>query len=166
MGAPEWLDNAYTFVAKNHDTVTPNIEFKGFSIALSTENLFGEPIAANNCIMRAFEIAEFGDEKTPDVVLSFTFRTPFSTQLWNWLGQYVGEDVWTKFTPGEAEVAQGGEEDGTLLDDGENEETGDLDPDNETEPFNPELDTPVELEYEEPKKSVDPLTVQAPTTPF
>ena len=39
MGAPAWLDNAYVFVAQNHDTVTPNIEFKGFTIDFSTENL-------------------------------------------------------------------------------------------------------------------------------
>jgi hypothetical protein len=188
MGAPEWLDNAYVFVAKNHDTVTPNIEFKGYSIDFSVENLFGEPIASKDCIMRAFEVAEFGDEENPDVALSFTIRMPFSGKRWEWLGNFVGEDVWAKFIPGEAGIAGQEEEDGTELDDGENDDQPGLGPDNE---FDPVLDKPIELEYDSgpklvksgpdslaafhegvvaqevkrgrgrPKKVVDPLTVQA-----
>jgi hypothetical protein len=123
MGAPEWLDAGYIFVSKHHDTVTPEIEFKGYSIELSVENLFGDDIKSPDCIMRGFEITECGNEETPDVVLSFTIRMPFSSKKWNYLGQYVGEDVWAKFIPGEAGTAFVETEDGTLLDDGENEET-------------------------------------------
>jgi hypothetical protein len=156
MGAPAWLDEAYRYVASHGgDKITPDIEFKGYSIDLSTENLFGDDIKSANCIMRGFEIAEFGDEETPDVVLSFTLRMPFSGKKWNYLGQYVGEDVWAKFIPGEAGTAFVESEDGTLLDDGENEQEdedeadqGDLDQDHQEEGFNPELDTPEELEYE------------------
>jgi hypothetical protein len=131
MGAPEWLDNAYIFVAKNHDTVTPDIEFKGYAIDFCVENLFGENVSSSSSTMRGFEITESGNEETPDVVLNFTLRMPFSTALWNWLGQYVGEDVWARFVPGDAGGSEGGEEDGTLLDDGENDGDQDLDPDNE-----------------------------------
>ena len=150
LGAPEWLDSAYMYVAKHHDTVTPDIEFKGYSIEISLENLFGGSIKSPNCIMRGFEIAEFGNEETPDVILSFTLRIPFSGTNWNALGQFVGEDVWAKFIPGEAGTAFVESEDGTLLDDGENDQ-GDLDPDNEMETGegdDPELDKPEELEYE------------------
>jgi hypothetical protein len=151
MGAPAWLDEAYRYVASHGgDKITPDIEFKGYSIDLSTENLFGDDIKSANCIMRGFEIAEFGNEETPDVVLSFTLRMPFSGKKWNYLGQYVGEDVWAKFIPGEAGTAFVESEDGTLLDDGENDQ-GDLDPDNEMETGegdDPELDKPEELEYE------------------
>ena len=160
MGEPEWIEKSSVFVGTTGDTVTPNIEFKGYSIELSTENLFGEPVQANNCIMRAFEIAEFGDTENPDVILSLTLRFPFSTKLWNWLGQYVGDDVWAKFVPGEAGVAQAHEEDGTELDDGENDE--DLDPDNEENAGDdPELDTPIELEYEEPAGKSGPSNLVA-----
>jgi hypothetical protein len=152
MGAPAWLDEAYRYVASHGgDKITPDIEFKGYSIDLSTENLFGDDIKSANCIMRGFEIAEFGNEETPDVVLSFTLRMPFSGKKWNYLGQYVGEDVWAKFIPGEAGTAFVESEDGTLLDDGENEQD-DLDPDNEMETGegdDPELDKPEELEYED-----------------
>ena len=52
--------------------------------------------------------------------------------LWNWLGQFVGEEVWARFTPGETGEAGDDEEDGTLLDNGENDEGEfDIDPDNE-----------------------------------
>jgi hypothetical protein len=132
MGAPEWLDRAYIFVAQNHDTVTPEIEFKGYSIDFSAENLFGENVSSPNCTMRGFEITECGNEETPDVVLNFTLRVSFSGRIWNWLGQFVGEEVWARFTPGASEDSEDGEEDGTLLDDGENDEAAlDVDPDNE-----------------------------------
>jgi hypothetical protein len=89
------------------------------------------------------------------VILSFTLRIPFSGTNWNALGQFVGEDVWAKFIPGEAGTAFVESEDGTLLDDGENEQEdedeadqGDLDQDHQEEGFDPELDKPEELEYE------------------
>lgn len=158
MGAPAWLDEAYRYVASHGgDKITPDIEFKGYSIDLSTENLFGDDIKSANCIMRGFEIAEFGNEETPDVVLSFTLRIPFSGKKWNYLGQYVGEDVWAKFIPGESGKAFVEEDDGTLLDDGENDDEDDLDPDNEMETGDgndPELDTPEELEYEDGPKLI------------
>lgn len=153
MSAPEWLEAGYLFVAKHHDTVTPDIEFKGYSIDLSTENLFGDDVKSANCIMRGFEIAECGSEETPDVVLSFTLRMPFSSKKWNWLGQYVGEDVWAKFIPGEAGTAFVETDDGTLLDAGENDDDGEGDePDtlpDSGEGDDPELDKPEELEYED-----------------
>jgi hypothetical protein len=188
MGAPEWIDGAYMHCLKFHQNITPEEEFKGYSIDFSVENLFGEPIASKDCIMRAFEVAEYGSEETPDVALSFTIRMPFTGKKWNFFGQYVGEEVWAKFTPGEAGTARADEEDGTELDDGENDDQPDLDPDNE---FDPVLDKPEELEYDSgpklvksgpaelasfhegvvaqevkrgrgsPKKVVDPLTVQA-----
>ena len=123
MGAPEWLDSAFLFVSKSGDSVTPNIEFKGFAIDLSVENLFGESVSNPSCSMRNFEIYEAGDAENPDVVMDFSLRTGFSTAMWDWLGQYVGDDVWAKFVPGEAGVAvPSGEEDGTTLDDGNNEQ--------------------------------------------
>jgi len=155
MGAPEWIENSYLFVAKNGDKIIPDVEFSGYTIELSVENLFGDDIKANDCMMRGFEIAEFGKEETPDVGLGFVLRVPFSTKRWHWLGQYVGEYVWARFLPGEVGLPEKELEDGTLLDDGENdadEDEGDFDPDNEMETGegdDPELDKPEELEYED-----------------
>ena len=149
LGAPEWLDSAYMYVAKHHDTVTPDIEFKGYSIGFNADNLFGaEGFNGQECTMKGFQIYEARDAENPDVVMDFSIRLQFATKRWDWLGQYVGDDVWCKFTPGESGTAQvDTEQDGTLLDEGENDED-DLDPDNETEGFDPELDKPEELEYE------------------
>ena len=181
MGAPEPIDNAYIFVAKNHDTVTLDIEYRGYAIDFSAENLFGENVSGNNSIMRAFVITESGTEETPDVVLNFTIRIPFSTALWAYLGQFVGEDVWARFTPGASEDSAEGEEDGTLLDDGENDEAEqDLDPDNEHDGPTLVKSGPKSLanyhEEEEakeqkrgrgrPHKVVDPLTIQSVQQPF
>jgi hypothetical protein len=175
MGAPEWLDNAYLFVSKNHSTISDDIEFKGYCIEFSVENLFASPIVSQDAIMRGFEISEMGNEETPDVVLSFTVRIPFSRKKWDWLGQFVGDDVWCKFTPGEAGTAKVEEHDGTLLDDGENDEDGDEDesddPDTNTqtdddeletgEGDDPELDKPEELEYEEASGKSGPKNLLA-----
>lgn len=152
MGAPEWLEEAYRYVAShNGDTITPNLDLKGYALEFSAENLFGEPILSNDSIMRGFEISEMGDEETPDVVLSFTIRIPFSGKRWEWLGNFVGEDVWAKFTPGEAgTVRVETEQDGTLLDDGENEDDGDLDQDNEEDAGeDADVGQPDVLEYED-----------------
>jgi len=150
MGAPEWLEQAYLFVAKNGSSVSDGTEFKSYALEFSSENLFGEPILANDSIMRGFEISEFGSEETPDVICNFTIRIAFSGPRWQWLGQFVGEDVWAKFTPGEAgTVRVETEQDGTLLDDGENDEDED-DTELETgEGDDPELDKPEEIEYED-----------------
>jgi hypothetical protein len=69
-------------------------------------------------------------------VCEFTLRVGFSGKAWDWLGQFVGDDVFVKFVAGEPGVPQADGDDGTELDDGENDESdeeGELDPDNETE---------------------------------
>jgi hypothetical protein len=146
MGAPPWLDSAFLYVSQHGDTVTPDLEFKGYTIEFSTENLFGEDIKATDAIMRAFEICQVGKEEHPDVVLNFVVRVPYTKKRWEWLGEFQGDEVWMRFTPGVVGLPEK-EDDGTLLDDGEN----DLDPDNETEGDDPVLDAPIEIEYEEPK---------------
>ena len=157
MGAPEWLEQAYLFVAKNGSSVNDENEFKSYALEFSSENLFGEPILTNDSIMRGFEISEFGNEETPDVMCSFTIRIPFSGKRWEWLGMCVGEDVWVKFTPGDAgTVRVEDEQDGTLLDDGENDEDEEGDePELESAAGDdPELDKPEELEYDSGPKLV------------
>jgi hypothetical protein len=159
MGAPEWLDNIFIFVSKNHDMVTPDIEFKGYSIGFNADNLFGaEGFNGQECTMKGFQIYEAGDAENPDVVMDFSIRLQFATKRWDWLGQYVGDDVWCKFTPGESGTAQvDTEQDGTLLDDGENDDE-ESDEEGEDVPTSGEeddteedsdLDTPEELVYED-----------------
>lgn len=107
-GTPEWISAAHEFVAKNHDAVTPKVDLRGFDISFSTENLFHPlGILAAKCQMRSFIISEMGEAEAPDIMLTFTVYTAFSTSLWDWLGQMAGDDVWARFdqieTPEEEE---------------------------------------------------------------
>lgn len=118
-GAPEWVTNAFEFVAKNHDEVTPNVDFKGYDIGFSVDNLFGEKaVNAPRCQMRGFVVTEQGDAETPDVVLKFIVYAPFATDLWNWLGQMAGEEVWSVF----AQAAPDEDEGFELTEEAEDEE--------------------------------------------
>lgn len=151
MGSPEWLDRCYAFVAENHDKVTPSIEFKGYDLQFSAQNLFdNEGVRAPRCQMRSFEIHECGDSEEPDVAATYTIYAPFSQNLWAWLGAFGGETCWCSFTPGVPDAEPSGpgddqpaltsdddedEEDDAEIDEAEGEEIDeeeiDLDPDNE-----------------------------------
>jgi hypothetical protein len=98
VGMPEWMINAYDFVSNNHDTVTPELQFRGFDLEFSSQNLFGaNAIKAPKAQMKSFEITEAGDSENPEIVLNFLVYAPFSTKLWEWLGQMYGDDIWCKF---------------------------------------------------------------------
>lgn len=111
-GAPDWITAAYEFVARNHAPVTPPEEFKAFDIGFSVDNLFGENATqAPRCTMTRFRMEEMGDAETPDVVLKFTAYCPFSTTLWDWLGQFAGDEVYCSFTPAAPEDDEAGQDD-------------------------------------------------------
>lgn len=120
-GSPEWLDNAYVYVSKNHDPIFPTIEFRGYDLEFSSSNLFGpKAIGAPGTMMRGFAIKEIGGQERPDVVVEFAVRMPFSRKRWNWFGEMCGDAVWVKFTAGEA---------GTSTDKGDDDEPEDKTPD-------------------------------------
>lgn len=103
QGSPEWIDNAFAYVAENHDLVKQKVEFSGYQLEFGEKNLFGpKGFAVDDCKMRAFSVSEFGErDAAPDVVLQFTIRIAYSKKRWQWLGEYNGELIFVKFTPGE-----------------------------------------------------------------
>lgn len=118
MGAPEWLSACEVFVSQHHDVVSPSIEFKGYDLHFSADNLFGqEGTKSPRCTMRSFEVHECGDSEEPDVACSFVIYTGFSTALWAWLGQYGGDSCFCSFTPGlgDPQVATLGEGQDTFV---------------------------------------------------
>ena len=143
LGAPSWVDSAFIYCGTHHDRICPKIEFKGYSFHFSADNLFGENVQANNGSMRKFEISEQGDEESPDVVMEFAMRLPFSEALWRWFGAFAGEPVWVKFEPGVPEEAEGSDDDGPEIEDEDDQD------DDESAGSDSELDKPIELEYEE-----------------
>ena len=83
MGSPEFLDHAYSYVAQNHDVVSPKVEFRGYDLHFSADNLFeAEGVKSPRCQMRSFEVAECGDSENPDVATTFTIYMPFSAASW------------------------------------------------------------------------------------
>jgi hypothetical protein len=96
-GTPEWITNAMTFVAQSHDIVSPVVEFGGFDIAFSDDNLFENGAKASKCQMKSFVVQEVGNSETPDIDLQFVIYSPFSTALWKWCGQMGGEEFWASF---------------------------------------------------------------------
>ena len=150
MGSPEWLDRAARFVSETHDTVTPSIEFKGYDLHFSAQNLFQqEGVKAPRCQMRSFEIHECGDSEEPDVAVTYTLYCPFSTDLWAWLGQFGGEECWCKFTPGvptedkpagpsddQPALTAGDDEDEDEEDEEDEEEVREIDEETELDPDN------------------------------
>ena len=99
-GSPEWLDAAYIHASKFHQKVDPEVEFQGYEVRFDSENLFGDKaVGSTKCRMRSFTVLETGDSEKPDVSCFFVIYMPWSGKLWKWLGEYIGEDVWARFTP-------------------------------------------------------------------
>jgi hypothetical protein len=103
IGMPEWVTNAFVFVSQNHDPVQPQAAFSGFNIDFSDDTLFKKGASAVKAQMKGFYIAEEGDSEEPDVAMTFTVYTPFSTALWEWCGQFAGEEQWVRFEQIETE---------------------------------------------------------------
>jgi len=120
-GAPDWVTNAMVFVSQSHDIVSPQVEFSGFDIVFSDENLFAEAKArAQKCQLRSFVIQEAGESENPDVEMQFLIYAPFSRGLWQWCGQMGGEEFWAQFT----QMDEPDAEDLELTGDDEEEEEG------------------------------------------
>jgi len=112
-GAPDWILNTTEFVMKNHDPVSPEVNFSGFDIEFSAEQLFGDKsVKITKAKMRGFQIFEQGVSDTPDIVMTFLLYAPFSGKLNNWCGQMAGEEFWAKFTQiDEPQEEEAGDED-------------------------------------------------------
>lgn len=127
-GQPEWIEVAHNFVAKNHDPIHSKVKFNGFDIDFATENqnLFNDgKVSAPRCQMRSFVITEQGGEEEPDIVMTFDIIAPFSTALWDYLGQVSNDEIWTKFSQGAAPPEEDDQEDLELDGDDETDENGD-----------------------------------------
>ena len=109
VGMPDWITAAMTFVAQSHDIVTPQVELSGFDINFSDDNLFAKGATASKCDLRKFVIMENGPSKEPDVEMQFVIYAPFTKSLWNWCGQYAGEEFFAEFTAVAVEEAAGGD---------------------------------------------------------
>ena len=119
-GTPDWIAEAFEFVSKSHDTVTPEKTLLGFDIEFSAEQLFEKSVLASKCSLKNFVIAENGDAEAPDVYLGFMIYTPYSDKLWRWCGQMSGEEQWGKFV--QVEIPEEDDDNLTLVGESVSEE--------------------------------------------
>jgi excinuclease ABC subunit A len=98
-----------TFVAQSHDIVTPQVELSGFDINFSDDHLFAKGASASKCDLRKFVIMETGPSEEPDGEMQFVIYAPFTKSLWNWCGQYAGEEFFAEFNAVAVEEAAGGD---------------------------------------------------------
>jgi len=104
VGTPDWVAEAYQFVSRSHDTVTPQIELSGYNIVFDDEHLFQKVQAeAPKCQLRNFVIQEVGDAENPEVEMQFTIYAAFSSKLLKFCGGFAGEEFWARFEPTEEE---------------------------------------------------------------
>lgn len=107
VGMPHWVAEAYDAVSKFAREMSPEIE--GMSdIALAFANdggsktpgeLFENPNAkAPNSELKNFSILRVGDpDGDPEVELQFKVYMPFARDLWRWVGEMGGKEVYMAF---------------------------------------------------------------------
>lgn len=129
-GLPEWLENARDFVMRNGETITASDKaVQECNIVMGDENLFRKtPTEAPKSRIDHFQIKQMGEADDPDTVLCFEMRSPFSTDLWGWLGQMGGEEFDVTFEL--VAAAPGGELTLTSEDEDEEEDPEVLDAQN------------------------------------
>lgn len=92
-GDPEKIQEAAEFVMRHGNEVKlTDYSVSGCNITMGDPNLFRKkPVEAPKCEIKNFTCKHVGDSDEPDTALEFAIYAPFSTDLWNWLGQQGGE---------------------------------------------------------------------------
>lgn len=113
VGMPSWLGDAYTFVAKSHDPVSPQHSLTGVDLLLSAQDLFKNQIAVTKAEIKKFFVTTSGESENPDVDLQFSLYANFSNELWKYAGQMGGILGWAKFEQASfASTASASDDDG------------------------------------------------------
>jgi|GEM_PF-2866979 len=107
VGMPDWLGEAYTAVSKFAREMSPEIEqvadltlaFVNEKSSKTTGELFEHPSAkAPSCELKAFKVERVGDpNEDPEVELHFKAYIPFSRDIWRWVGEMGGKEVFMAF---------------------------------------------------------------------
>lgn len=107
---PDWLGEAYSAVAQNFTEVEPEIQqisdiaivFSNFAPGQtpSTELFEGPAAGAPNSEIRKLSVLRTGDSEDKEVTLQFNLYSPFSRDLWRWLGEMGGQEIHMAFPSG------------------------------------------------------------------
>lgn len=106
-GMPSWLGEAYTAATNFAREMCPEIEnvsdialaFANDGSSKTTGELFDNPNAkAPNSEMKNFAVLRVGDpDGDPEVELHFKVYMPFARDLWRWVGEMGGKEVFMAF---------------------------------------------------------------------
>ena len=112
---PDWLGEAYTAVAQNFTEVEPEVQqISDLRVVLSnhppgqvpsTELFEGPSAHAPNSEIRKLQVLRTGDSNDHEVSLQFNLYSPFSRELWRWLGEMGGQEVHMAFPSGAPPIA-------------------------------------------------------------
>jgi hypothetical protein len=100
---PDWVSTGYEAVAQNFTEVDPEVQQVADIMLCFTNDkpksgLFKNPDAkAPTSELRGFRITRTGDPDEPEVELQFKAFCAFSRELWAWLGEMCGEEVFMNF---------------------------------------------------------------------
>lgn len=100
---PDWVSEGYEAVSKKFTEVNPEIEqIADIAVAFwgeqSKTELFEVPSAKiSNAELKCFKILRVGESDEPDVELHFKVYASFARELWEWLGEMSGKEVFMAF---------------------------------------------------------------------
>lgn len=100
---PDWVSTGFDAVTANFTEVDPEVQQVADIMLCFTNDkprsgLFKNPDAkAATSELRGFKITRTGDPDEPEVELQFKAFCPFSRDLWSWLGEMCGEEVFMNF---------------------------------------------------------------------
>lgn len=107
VGMPGWVAEAFYAVSKFAKEMSPEVsQVSDISLAFANEGkqkttgeLFENPNAkAPNSEMKNFTVLRVGDpDGDPEVELQFKAYMPFARELWRWVGEMGGKEVYMAF---------------------------------------------------------------------
>jgi hypothetical protein len=107
---PDWLGEAYSAVAQNFAEVEPEIQqisdlaivFSNFAPgqAPATDLFEGPAASAPASEIRKLSVLRTGESENKEVTLQFNLYSPFSRDLWRWLGEMGGQEIHIAFPSG------------------------------------------------------------------
>lgn len=109
-GMPEWVANALTAVSQSFTEVEPEIQQIAdvtiqFNGSAPGSALFDQPDAqAPNAELRKFIVRRTGKSDDPEVELHFNCYVGFARDLWRWLGEMGGSEVYISFPSAKAAI--------------------------------------------------------------
>lgn len=115
-GMPDWIEPAYGAVAQYLTEASPQVQqIAGIVLHFFNDSpaagLFPQPSAkAPACELKSFSVTRVEDpDADPEIELQFKCYIPFTRDIWAWIGEMAGQEVYMAFPAAAAQSPQTGE---------------------------------------------------------